>query len=119
LPGRFQRMMLDDIEIILDVAHNPAAATVLAERLAELPAAARTAALFGAMVDKDVDGVVSALRDRVDAWFIAELKDVPRALPAPQLAALIHSHDIHMISISRNLRQAWRRALSLLSPGDR
>lgn len=118
LPGRFQRVILDEIEVILDVAHNPAAAAALAARLAELPTG-RTAALFGAMADKDVDGVVEALRERVDAWFIAELKDVPRALPAPQLAARIHSHGIHMISVSKNLRQAWRRALSLLAPGDR
>lgn len=119
LPGRFQRCWLDGVEIILDVAHNPAAATNLAGRLKPLPHEGRTAAVFGIMSDKDVEGVIQALKPQVDAWFLAELKEVPRAVPAADLAARIHACGIHMISVSKNLRQAWRRALSLLGPGDR
>lgn len=118
LPGRLQRVRLGDMEVILDVAHNPAAAKALAARLAALPPA-RTVAVFGTLQDKDTAGIVQALRDHIAAWFIAELKDVDRAPPAAQLAACIHEQGIHMISVSKNLRQAWRRALSLLAPGDR
>lgn len=119
LPARFQRARVEGVEVIVDVAHNPAAAALLARRLDGLPAVGRTCALFGVMADKDVEGMIDALGSRIDAWFLAELADLPRALPPSELAARIHARGHHMISVSRNLRQAWRRVLSLLGEGDR
>jgi dihydrofolate synthase/folylpolyglutamate synthase len=54
---------------ILDVAHNPAAARVLARNLRDRPSGGRTLAVCGILADKDASGVVAELRDCVDAWW--------------------------------------------------
>jgi dihydrofolate synthase / folylpolyglutamate synthase len=123
LPGRFQYVENtakdDQGQLILDVAHNPAAAQLLAQRLKSAPIAGRTIALIALMKDKDCYGVIEALKPCVDAWFVADLKDSPRAMPASELATVISEHEITMISVSKNVRQAYRRARSLMVAQDR
>jgi dihydrofolate synthase/folylpolyglutamate synthase len=76
-------------ELIIDVAHNPQAARSLREWLRSQPAPGRTLAVFGALGDKDVRGVVDALAEEIDAWFIAGLdRDSPRGLAAEALLDL-------------------------------
>ncbi len=67
LPGRMQRLDLEH-EWLLDVAHNPAAAAMLAATLAEERRAGRTIALVGLLDDKDIVGVIEPLLDVVDEW---------------------------------------------------
>ena len=120
IKGRFQREVVDQREVILDVAHNPAAAKVLAGRLAKLPKVGRVVALFGVMADKDIDGIIEATKSYIDAWFLADLAGAGnRAKKANLLAEQIHNHGIHMISVSKNFKQAYRRAMSLMGEGDR
>lgn len=80
LPGRPQ--------IVLDVAHNPQAAAELAHSLGGMGFARTTWAVFGMMADKDMAGVIGALRQRVDRWLPCDLPG-PRAAKAAELAALI------------------------------
>jgi dihydrofolate synthase/folylpolyglutamate synthase len=54
---------------ILDVAHNPAAARVLASNLRDSPSAGRTLAVCGILTDKDAAGVAAELRASIDAWW--------------------------------------------------
>ena len=117
--GRQERIEFDGIDIILDVSHNPAAARALAAYLSDLPAVDRCCALFAVMADKDIEGMVSALKARFDAWFLGDLTDNARAKPARDLAPMLHEQGIHMISVSKNMRQAFARAVSLLEPGQR
>ncbi len=72
LPGRFQRLQEEPV-VILDAAHNPHAAVVLAENLHGMGAFHATYAVFGAMSDKDIDGVIAPLKDSVDFWYITGL----------------------------------------------
>jgi dihydrofolate synthase/folylpolyglutamate synthase len=58
--GRFERYRLASREWIVDVAHNPAAAEVLATALRGLPVAP-TSFLLGVLGDKDLAGVLSGL----------------------------------------------------------
>src|SRR5690606_1561854 len=53
LPARMQRFA-GPPELVVDVAHNPQAAGVLAQWLAAHPVAGCTLAVFGALGDKDV-----------------------------------------------------------------
>ncbi|MFN6961192.1 MAG: bifunctional tetrahydrofolate synthase/dihydrofolate synthase [Rhodocyclaceae bacterium] len=80
LPGRPQ--------IVLDVAHNPQAAQELASNLGQMGFARTTWAIIGMMADKDIVGVIEALRGRVDQWLTCDLP-VPRAASAKQLAEAI------------------------------
>src|SRR5687768_12362745 len=81
IPGRLQRFERDGVEVVVDVAHNPQAARGLAAWLAAAPPPGRTIAVFAALGDKDIAGVVEALADRIDAWHLAGLADsAPRGL---------------------------------------
>ena len=119
LPGRFQQLKLEGHQLILDVAHNPAAAAHLTQQLLARPCKGRTFALMAVMSDKDVAGMVQALAGVFDGWFLADLKDSPRAMPASELADSIHHQGQSMISVSKNVRQAYRRLQSLMGPEDR
>ncbi|MBU1236143.1 MAG: bifunctional tetrahydrofolate synthase/dihydrofolate synthase [Gammaproteobacteria bacterium] len=87
LAGRFQ-VLPGRPTVVLDVAHNPQAARVLADNLGGMAFHPRTWAVFGIMRDKDIAGVVAALRHRVDYWLPATLEG-PRAATAEELAAIL------------------------------
>jgi dihydrofolate synthase/folylpolyglutamate synthase len=76
--------------VILDVAHNPQAARVLAESLAQMPRGKRTIAVFSILRDKDIRGVIDAVKPHVDCWCIAPV-DTPRGAPAELIER--HLHD--------------------------
>jgi dihydrofolate synthase/folylpolyglutamate synthase len=72
LRGRLERHVVDGVEWVFDVGHNPAAASVLASSLAKLPRARRTFAVFAGMRDKDLAGVFAPLVAGVDGWFVTQ-----------------------------------------------
>jgi dihydrofolate synthase/folylpolyglutamate synthase len=87
LPGRFQ-VIQSRRTWVLDVAHNPAAAAVLAESLASLSHDGKVTAIVGMLADKDVAASVELLSALVGTW-IAVPVDGPRAESAPVLAQKI------------------------------
>jgi dihydrofolate synthase/folylpolyglutamate synthase len=92
-PGRLELRQLDGRPVLFDGAHNPdgveSLCATLDELTATLPAGPATV-LFGAMADKDVAGMLAALRRSrylADAQLIATgVPDSERALPAAALA---------------------------------
>jgi dihydrofolate synthase / folylpolyglutamate synthase len=83
LPGRFQ-VMPGRPAVVLDVAHNPHAAATLAQNLGNMGFHRYTYAVFGAMHDKDIGGVIAQLKDHIDHWCLTDLP-LPRAATALQL----------------------------------
>jgi dihydrofolate synthase / folylpolyglutamate synthase len=92
LPGRFQVLPGKPV-VVLDVAHNPQAAGVLAENLSNMGFYPETWAVFGAFGDKDVEGIASLLRNRIDHWLLASLPG-PRGLSAEALRARLERAGI-------------------------
>jgi dihydrofolate synthase/folylpolyglutamate synthase len=88
LVARFQVIETAGPTFILDVAHNPAAAAVLAENLRAMPSAGRTLAVCGILADKDAAGVAAALADCIDEWWLASTEGA-RGTSGEQLAARI------------------------------
>jgi len=86
--GRLQKLVHNDIELILDVAHNEAAATKLCEYLDNAPVAGVTRAVFGCMKDKDLDAIINAVQQPIDEWFVSSL-DTDRGLPASDIAQCV------------------------------
>jgi dihydrofolate synthase/folylpolyglutamate synthase len=85
--ARLQRIGHDGVDYVVDVAHNPQAARELAAWLARTPCSGRTHALFAALGDKDISGVVGALAAHVDDWHLAGLPGHgPRALDVDAFA---------------------------------
>jgi dihydrofolate synthase/folylpolyglutamate synthase len=89
LPGRFQ-IVPGQPTLVLDVAHNPHAVAALALNLDAMGYFPRTHAVFGAMADKDIAGLLVRMAPLVDAWYCCDL-DSPRAARADALAALAAS----------------------------
>ena len=91
LAGRLQQLASHP-ELVVDVGHNPQAARELAHWLDRHPVAGVTRAVYGALADKDVAGVVAALGARIDQWYLAGLVDEsPRGETAARLAERVHA----------------------------
>ena len=72
LPGRFQTLPGHPVTV-LDVAHNPQAARVLADNLLDQGFFGTTWAVCGMLRDKDMVGVIDALKGRIERWLPATL----------------------------------------------
>ncbi|MDY7578041.1 bifunctional tetrahydrofolate synthase/dihydrofolate synthase [Herbaspirillum sp. RTI4] len=83
LPGRFQVLAGQPL-VVLDVAHNPHAAATLGQNLDNMGFHPYTYAVFGAMQDKDIEGMIKQLAGRIDHWCLTELP-VARAASVAQL----------------------------------
>ena len=83
LPGRFQVLAGQPV-VVLDVAHNPHAVAALAQNLDQMGFFPRTLAVFGAMADKDLAGILGKIAPLVDAWYFTSLP-LPRAATADGL----------------------------------
>ncbi|MFY9327626.1 MAG: bifunctional tetrahydrofolate synthase/dihydrofolate synthase [Georgfuchsia sp.] len=84
LPGRFQ-VISGKPTLVLDVAHNPQAASELAKNLNNMKSHPETWAVFGMMADKDISGVIRAIKPYVTHWLVCTLSG-SRAANAAQVA---------------------------------
>ena len=103
---------------ILDVAHNPDAARVLAQNLRALPSAGRTLAVCGILADKDAPGVAAQLRDCIDAWWFASTEG-PRGTSGATLAAQLAPILGVPTAASAGIAAACSEALRAAGPLDR
>jgi len=99
---------LEDVRILLDGAHNPAAAAALAETLREL--GERPALVFGASRDKDVAGVLRALAPATSSLILTRATLSPRALPPREAAELARSLGVGVAGVHDDPRDAVRAA---------
>jgi dihydrofolate synthase/folylpolyglutamate synthase len=116
IKGRFDRAMIDGVEWIFDVAHNPAAAALFHSALGELAPAARTLAVFGAMRDKDLNKVLAQFVPDVDAWFVGGI-DSDRGAGPEAIAAILTDLGARDVSVFTDVSAAARAALA--KPADR
>jgi dihydrofolate synthase/folylpolyglutamate synthase len=106
LPGRAQ--LVDD-RVILDVAHNPAAAVALANAMSATGSGRASATIIGMLNDKDIAGVVEVLDPLTDHW-IAVTADSPRALAADELARQVANATDRPCWIADSMSAAIDRA---------
>jgi dihydrofolate synthase/folylpolyglutamate synthase len=122
LPGRFQ-VLPGQPTIILDVAHNPHASAALAQNLENMAYHPYTIAVFGAMADKDIDGVLKPMMDKIDFWYLCDLP-TPRAAFAESLATRLRSLGFKEgadsgIEVFSSPALAYESALKKAGEGDR
>jgi dihydrofolate synthase/folylpolyglutamate synthase len=128
LPGRFQ-IVPGQPTLVLDVAHNPHSVATLVQNLDQMGFHPRTLAVFGAMRDKDLAGMLSRMVPLVDGWHFTDLP-TPRAATAQALCAL-HGELVRSgrcrepgpgpvpIASHANPSLALRAALEASDPADR
>ncbi|MEV4781561.1 bifunctional tetrahydrofolate synthase/dihydrofolate synthase [Burkholderia sp. LMU1-1-1.1] len=121
LPGRFQ-VLPGRPTVILDVAHNPHAASALNQNLGNMGFHPYTYAVFGSMHDKDIDGVIAAMSEHVDHWCLTNLPS-PRAASASELAAKVQivqaEKPERTINIFDDPAAAYANAMSRAGENDR
>jgi len=86
IPGRMEVVEHDPL-VIYDGAHNPAAASVLAQSLPDLVGARPLVALLGVLDDKDAAGILAALLPLCRQAVYTRCES-PRALPPATLQSL-------------------------------
>jgi dihydrofolate synthase / folylpolyglutamate synthase len=118
LRGRLERHRIDAIEWVFDVAHNPAATALFLSSLRHLPAADRTLAVFAAMHDKDLTGVLSPLVGLVDHWFVTQA-NADRGATARILNELLERLSAPAVSAEPDVAAACVAARAAAHGGDR
>jgi dihydrofolate synthase/folylpolyglutamate synthase len=118
VPGRLQQSS-GQPGLIIDVAHNPQAARVLARWLADHPVDGRTFAVFSALGDKDIAGIGAAVAAQIDRWFVAGLDaETDRGLDAERVAAKLD--DVaDQLSRHADVTRALDAAFESRGSGDR
>jgi dihydrofolate synthase/folylpolyglutamate synthase len=120
LEGRFQIVQpgRGNPQWILDVAHNPDAARVLAQNLRASPTAGRTLAICGILADKDTAAIGAAVSDCFDAWWLAST-DGERGTTADVLAQRLAPHVAAPLTTVSDIPAACAAAASNARPEDR
>lgn len=91
-PGRME--IVDTAPLLMiDGAHNLPAAQALAAGLQREFPSTEWSLVFGAMTDKEVDAMLTALAPQVDSLF-AVAADTPRAMPVAELVEMAAGHNI-------------------------
>ena len=117
--ARFEHLPGGDVGCIVDVAHNPAAAQVLARNLAAAPACARTLAVLGMFRDKAAEEVVRAVAPQINRWFLGGLEG-PRGQTAAELARRIRSAvGEGQMEAHGTVVEAYEAARGVARTGDR
>jgi dihydrofolate synthase/folylpolyglutamate synthase len=118
LRGRLERHRIDGTEWVFDVAHNPAATAVLRASLTRLPPARRTFAVFAAMRDKDLAGVLAPFVGAVDAWFVTQAS-ADRGATGSELGDRLGALGAKRVEVAASVAAACSAARASAAPGDR
>ena len=116
-PGRLELVRTRERDVLLDGAHNPSGAAALAVSLDDLRpflAAGPITLVSASMADKDVDGVIAALLTAdalADATIVCASLDLPRAMPAADLAEHWRAHGAGPTVVEPDAVTALERAL--------
>jgi dihydrofolate synthase/folylpolyglutamate synthase len=121
LPGRFQ-ILPGQPTLVLDVAHNPHAVATLAANLDAMGFFPTTHAVFGAMADKDIAGMLRRIGPLVEHWHLCDLP-TPRAASAAALEAALRDAGAlragGRVSVHPDPADALAAALAVADPTDR
>lgn len=119
LPGRFQ-IVPGQPALVLDVAHNPHSVAALALNLDQMGFFPHTRAVFGAMRDKDLPGLLARISPLVDSWHLTALP-LPRAATVEELTAAVRSvaGEQAVIHTHPGPSDALEAALAVADPTDR
>ncbi len=97
-PGRFE-LLSEQPPLIIDGAHNPEAALVLASAIRDAFGDRKPVVLLGVMADKDAEGIVAALAP-VAAGFVCTASRSDRALSPRALADVVREAGAAVLGVA-------------------
>ncbi len=103
---------------ILDVAHNPDAARVLARNLSADAHAGKTIAVCGILADKNALAIAEILDSEIDEWWCATLEGA-RGRGAEELASVVRDQVAAMVHTADSVPAACSAAAAQAQPEDR
>ncbi|MDG0968689.1 MAG: bifunctional folylpolyglutamate synthase/dihydrofolate synthase [Porticoccaceae bacterium] len=115
LNGRRQLVRFKGVNVVLDVAHNPAAAAMLASFVP--PCSGKTIAVAAVLNDKDWAGIVKEMMPVIDVWSIGEITDNQRAMDTRSLFDIVYNAGLEGESYS-SIQAAFREAVEKCSIHD-
>ncbi|MFI4918270.1 MAG: bifunctional tetrahydrofolate synthase/dihydrofolate synthase [Legionellales bacterium] len=120
IPARLQLLQRGDISILYDVSHNPQSARLLADRLRTLKNSTKIHAVFSALKDKDIIGLINPLKDYVDCWYPAQIDPLScaRAAEADFLLAKLREAEIFVEICYNSPIIAFEAAFKQAMAGD-
>ena len=114
-PGRLEVVGRRPL-VVLDGAHNPAAAEALAAALPETFAGDRLHLVMAVFTDKDLDGIVRAIAPLADAGYAAATSSV-RARPPSEIAQALNAAGVPTETFG-TVAEALAAAKTVASEGD-
>lgn len=115
-PGRLERVTQDP-RVLLDGAHNPDAARILAQTLKQARGNGRLILVLGVMADKDVDTILARLLPLAQTVIFTRPQYF-RAAEVEDLATRARAYNLEIFKVPQ-VAAAIRRAQELAGPGDR
>lgn len=104
--------------VVLDVAHNVASATALADFFAGAPRNVPKRLVFAATRDKDVRGIIRTLAPSFDNVWLTEYHEAARSVPIAELESLWLEATAelpaaaHIVGVTPSPAEAWQAARS-------
>jgi dihydrofolate synthase/folylpolyglutamate synthase len=116
-PGRLE-VVRRSPTVVVDAAHNPAGAQVVAAAMDEAFRFQRLVGVVAVMSDKDVRGILEALEVVLDEIVVTQ-NDSHRAMPAAELAAVaVDVFGVDRVHSQRDLPAALEQAITLAESGE-
>ena len=119
MPARRELRRVQGRELVLDVAHNPAAMQALAAWLQAHPGGGAVYAALGVMADKDLPAMVQALGPAVTGALALALPGIDRARPAEEVWQVLDAMGIAVPQAEFTVEAVWSQLLAHSAPGDR
>ena len=114
-PGRLE-VVAQDPRVLLDGAHNPAAALILAQNLKKVSNHGRLILVMGVMADKDVDTILARLLPLAQMVIFTQPQYFRAATPR-DLARRAQPYGLEILQTPR-VAAAVQQAQSLAGPED-
>ena len=116
VPGRLSMHQYQNIDVLMDVAHNAESVRALVQRLRATPVTGKTRAIFGVMGDKPIHDMLAACGNVVDEWNLVDLGHVERAASLDDLVRYI---GVDNIADQGRFSALWPAVKNRCSTADR
>ena len=116
VPGRLSMHQYQNVDVLMDVAHNADSVRELVQRLRATPVTGKTRAIFGVMGDKPIHDMLIACGNVVDEWNLVDLGHVERAASLDDLVRYI---GVDNIADQGRFSALWPSVKNRCSTADR